>query len=584
MRILVKLTAICVAAALAACSNEPGTPMPDPEDCETAGDEDGNGLADCSDPVCAGAAACLPACGDSRITVGEACDDGNATSGDGCDHNCTVTACGNGIVTMEEVCDDGNAANWDGCNNNCSGSTLAQQAYVKASNPGDGDAFGFSVALSADGLTLAVAAQGEFSAATGIGGNQADNSAEYAGAVYVFTRSGGTWIQQAYIKASNTDAYDWFGFSLALSADGSTLAVGAVFEDSAATGIDGNQADNSAANAGAVYVFARSGTMWRQQAYVKASNTGGGDFFGSSVALSADGSTLAVGARFEGSAATGIDGNQADNSAGQAGAVYLFTRAGTVWSQQAYVKASNTGALDWFGTSVALSSDGATLAVGAREEASAAPGIDGYQADNSATHAGAVYVLTRSGATWSQQAYVKPSIIGSEFGASLALSADGSTLAVGATGNTYDAGTAYVFTRGGSTWSQQARVLASSPGRNDRFGTSVALSADGSTLAVGAENEDSAATGIGGDQTDYTAPLAGAVFMFARSGTAWSQQAYVKASNTGSVDVFGYCVALSANGATLAVGAYGEDSAAPGVGGDQADNSLESPGAVYVFR
>jgi len=130
----------------------------------------------------------------------------------------------------------------------------SQQAYVKASNTGTGDRFGTSIALSADGSTLAVGADGESSAATGIGGNQTDNSAPYAGAVYVFTRSSTTWSQQTYVKASNTGLYAQFGESVALSAP-RTLAVGAPFESSAATGIGGNQADNSATYAGAVYVF-----------------------------------------------------------------------------------------------------------------------------------------------------------------------------------------------------------------------------------------------------------------------------------------------------------------------------------------
>ncbi|MEB2349380.1 MAG: integrin, partial [Comamonadaceae bacterium] len=145
-----------------------------------------------------------------------------------------------------------------------------------------------------------------------------------------------------YFKASNTDADDHFGVSLALSADGSTLAVGAYIEDSNATGIDGDQANNSAAYSGAVYIFTRSGSTWSQQAYVKASNTGAFDEFGVSLALSADGSTLAVGAYGEHSNATGIDGDQANYSAANSGAVYVFTRSGSTWSQQAYVKASNT--------------------------------------------------------------------------------------------------------------------------------------------------------------------------------------------------------------------------------------------------
>ena len=193
---------------------------------------------------------------------------------------------------------------------------------MKASNTGAGDLFGYSVALSADGSALAVGAYLESSNASGINGNQADNSASSAGAVYVFTRNGVAWSQQAYVKASNTEAGDGFGISVALSADGNALAVGAYTESSNATGINGNQADNSASQAGAAYVFTRSGSIWSQQDYVKASNTGAFDHFGISVALSADGSALAVGAHDEDS--NGIGGNQADNSALNAGAVYIY--------------------------------------------------------------------------------------------------------------------------------------------------------------------------------------------------------------------------------------------------------------------
>ena len=140
----------------------------------------------------------------------------------------------------------------------------------------------------------------------------------------MFTRSVAAWTQQAYVKASNTGAGDQFGSSVSLSGDGDILAVGAIGESSAATGIGGNQADNTAPDAGAVYAFTRSVTTWTQQAYVKASNTGSGDRFGTSAALSSDGTTLAVGATGEDSSATGIGGNQADNSAAGAGAVYVL--------------------------------------------------------------------------------------------------------------------------------------------------------------------------------------------------------------------------------------------------------------------
>jgi len=471
--------------------------------------------------------------------------------------------------------------------------------YVKASNTNASDLFG-GLAASADGSTLAVGAYPEASNATGIDGNQADNSAIASGAVYIFTRSGSSWSQQAYIKASNSGAGDQFGYSIALSFDGSTLAVGAQTEDSNAIGIGGDEANNSGTDSGAVYVFTRAGSSWSQQAYVKASNTDRNDRFGYSVDLSSDGSTLAVSALYEASSATSIGGSQADNSAAFSGAVYIFNRAVTTWSQQAYVKASNTNSDDLFGHSVSLSSDGATLAVGARDEDSNAAGVDGNQTDNSAANAGAVYVFTRAGPFWSQQVYIKASNsqMGDRFGYSLALSSDGATLAVSApseasnaTGiggaqsdnSAPDAGAVYVFTRAGSTWSQEAYLKASNTDAGDFFGPPLSLSSDGSTLAVGANREGSNATGIAGDQTDNSAANAGAVYLFTRSASAWSQQAYIKASNTDASDYFGISLALTSDGSTLAVGAIFEASNATGVGGDQADNSAASAGAVYIY-
>jgi len=203
---------------------------------------------------------------------------------------------------------------------------ISSIGYFKASNTGVGDRFG-SISLSADGDTLAIGASSEGSSATGINGNQLDNSALRAGAIYVFNRTAAGWQQQAYIKASNTGVDDFFGSSISLSADGTTLAIGALNEDSNATGINGNQLDNNANRAGAVYVFSRTNTTWQQQAYIKASNTDTFDNFGGSVSLSTDGNTLAVGATGESSNATGINGNQLDNSANTAGAAYVFSRA-----------------------------------------------------------------------------------------------------------------------------------------------------------------------------------------------------------------------------------------------------------------
>ena len=160
--------------------------------------------------------------------------------------------------------------------------------------------------------------------AISVGSDQANNAANNSGAVYVFVRNGAIWSQQTYIKASNTDSGDSFGFKLALSGDGETLAVGARLEDSNATGIGGDQIYNATGQSGAVYLFVRSGATWSQQAYIKASNTDGNDFFGGSVALSSNGDILAVGAQNESSNATGISGDQANNAASASGAVYLF--------------------------------------------------------------------------------------------------------------------------------------------------------------------------------------------------------------------------------------------------------------------
>ncbi len=464
--------------------------------------------------------------------------------------------------------------------------TVFQQAYVKASNTETGDDFGHTIALSGD--TMVVGAPYEDSGTIGVNGNPADNSRSDSGAVYVFVRNGSTWSQQAYIKASNPEAGDNFGYSVALSGD--TLVVGALNEASAATGVNGNPSDNSSPSSGAAYVFVRTGTNWAQQAYLKASNTAASDLFGYAVAIHAD--TIVIGSPYEASAATGVNGNQADNSALYSGAAYVFTRSGTVWNQQAYLKASNTGTNDTFGAAVAISSD--TVAVGALVEASGSAGVNGNQLDNSADGAGAVYIYTRNGGNWSQQAYIKASNpgIGDAFGYGLALDAD--TLAVGAfqedsssvgvDGNqsdntSRDAGAAYVFVRNGTVWSQQAYLKASNTRSNQNFGLSLAVSGD--NLVIAAIGDSSSATGLNGNQTNTAAAHSGAAYFFKRNGSSWSQNAYIKASNAGAQDQFGADVALS--GETVAIAAEFEQSGATGVNGNQNDNSADLAGAAYVF-
>jgi hypothetical protein len=407
--------------------------------------------------------------------------------------------------------------------------------------------------------------------------------------------SGSAWKPKsiAYIKASNAKSFGQLGIIVALSGDGTTMAVSSTAEDSNAKGINGNQADHSAVNSGAVYVFVRNGDAWSQQGYIKASNSARGYQFGSSLALSNDGNTMAVGSVGEASSATGIDGNQADTAMPGSGAVYLFTRSGGAWKQQAYVKASNTGEKsdgDQFGYSVALSGDGSTLASGAISEDSAATGINGNQADNAADSAGAVYVYTRSGDKWSQQAYVKPwntTNRGNLFGYSLGLSGNGNTMAVGAYDEERGKGAAYVFVRNGATWSQQNRLQASNAEDGDSLGCSIAISDDGNTMVAGAFDEDSLLRGIQppteGSNDSASDVSTGAAYVFVRNGTAWTQQAFIKATNTRLNDQFAWALSLSRDGNTLAVGAHLEDSGATGLNGDQEDATSEDSGAAYVY-
>jgi hypothetical protein len=472
---------------------------------------------------------------------------------------------------------------------------IAQQAYLKASNTGGGDQFGYSVAVSGD--TVVVGAIGEDSNTTGINGDQDNNDASSSGAAYVFVRppGGSTWTQQAYLKASNTGASDLFGYSVALSGD--TMVVGAFMEDSSATGVDGDQGNNGLMGSGAAYIFVRppGGTTWSQQAYLKASNTGEGDWFGWSVAISGD--TVVVGALREDSGATGVNGDQGDGTL-DSGAAYVFVRppGGTTWSQQAYLKASTTEVHDEFGYSVAVSGD--TVVVGAADEDSNATGVNGDQSNNNAQSSGAAFVFVRppGGTTWSQQAYLKASNTGTNdfFGVSAALSGDTAVIgafeedssATGVNGDqnnnaAVNAGAAYVFTRTDTTWSQQAYLKASNTGAGDQFGWAVAISGD--SVVVGAFAEDSSATGVDGDQANNDAQSSGAAYVFTRppGGATWSQQDYLKASNTGASDNFGESVAVS--GDTMVVGARHEDSSTTGVDGDETDNSATSSGAAYVF-
>ena len=317
--------------------------------------------------------------------------------------------------------------------------TPAEEVKLLADNGAPNDFFGYSVALSGDTAV--------------IGATKVDDDIRGVdvGAAYVFTRSGNSWHQQAMLTADDAEAKDEFGGKVALS--GNTAVIGAIFHD--------DKGDNS----GSAYVFTRSGTTWSQQAKLTAADTAADDAFGQSIALSGD--TVVIGAPHD------------DDKGYDSGSVYVFTRSGTTWSQQVKLTAADGAEGDVFGISIAFSGD--TIVIGADLN------------DEKALNAGAVYVFTRSGSSWSQQAKLTAAD-GAEtdiFGVRVALSGD--TVLISARRDDddvmgIDAGSAYIFTRTGTTWQQQVKLTASDGAADDRFGRSVALVGD--TAVIGAMFQD----------------------------------------------------------------------------------------------
>ena len=217
-----------------------------------------------------------------------------------------------------------------------------------------------------------------------------------------------------------------------------------------------------------------------------------------------------------------------------AGAAYIFTWSGTSWTQQQKIQASDKQVGDFFGISISISENGNTAIVGA-------PG----EATGGTTNAGTAYIFTWSGTSWTQQQKIQASDkqVGDFFGISISISENGNTAIVG-TANEDSAGAAYIFTRSGTTWTQQQKIQASDKQGGDFFGISVSISEDGNTAIVGAANEDSA----------------GAAYIFTRSGTTWTQQQKIQASDKQGGDFFGISVSISEDGNTAIVGAANEDS------------------------
>lgn len=462
---------------------------------------------------------------------------------------------------------------------------------LKASNTDSNDNYGNAVAVSNDGSTIAVSAFKE----SGIVNDPTANSAALSGAVYVYRKTNGIWNEVAYLKAPNADDKDEFGYALALSGDGNTLAVSTINEASSATGIDGNQLDNLAPASGAVYVYVNGGSSWQSQAYIKSSNSNLVDSFGFSVSLDSDGTTLLVGAPGESSSAQSINGDETDNTGSLSGAAYVFELQNSLWAQTAYLKSTNSDKLDSFGYDVALSEDGLTAVVGSPGEDSNTTSVNGNEMDNSSDNSGAAYVFVHNGTTWAQDSYLKASNSDSEdqFGHSVDVNSDGTVIAIGAFNEASDseingsdsdnsasgAGAAYLFYKSQSGWQQEDYIKAVNSDASDRFGSDVQLSSNGKALVVGSPNESSSSQGLDGDVQLNDASTAGAVYLFTDVEGTWQQTEYIKSRNTDAGDGFGSAIAISGNGNTLIVGAKDEASD----GSDFNDNSSSGSGAAYIY-
>jgi hypothetical protein len=414
-----------------------------------------------------------------------------------------------------------------------------------ASDRATTDFFGYSVAISGDYAIVGAYQEDEDAA----GGARLGN----AGSAYIFKRTGTTWAQEAKIVASDRASGDFFGYSVAISGD--YAIVGAYAEDENAAG------GATLSRAGSAYIFKRTGTTWAQESKIVASDRAVDDYFGYDVAISGD--YAIVGAY-----------NEDENAAGGApltdpGSAYIFKRTGTTWAQESKIVASDRATSDFFGLSVAISGDYAI--VGAYNEDEDAAGGATLGA------AGSAYIFKRTGTTWAQEAKIVASdrSAGDNFGLSVSISGD--YVIVGAFSDAHDAtgggaintaGSAYIFKRTGTTWAQEAKIVASDRAAGDLFGYAVAISGD--YAIIGAYQEDHNATG------GATLSNAGSAYIFKRTGTTWAQASKIVASDRAANDNFGRSVAISGDYALVGAELEDEDAA----GGATASDA----GSAYFFN
>lgn len=430
--------------------------------------------------------------------------------------------------------------------------TQLAQAFYGKTFPNNADNFDMlGHGLGTDGTRIIAGAVHDSTATDP--SNLADVSRPSSGAAHIYVRQNGTWVYEDSLKAPNAEGTtlgvdgDLFGFSVAISGD--YAVVGAPFEDSGSA----NQTDNSVSNAGAVYVFRRSGSDWVFDQYFKPAIPKVDGFFGWAVAI--DGDTIAIGAYRQ------------DDSFTAGGQVYVYRRVGTSWTlEQSLGPKLATGAGDGLGYAVAIQGD--TIVASA---------ISGHP---TIAAAGAIRIFTRTGTTWTVDGDFAPADGRANDFAGASVAIDGTTIVVGAqmpasvvTGT----GAAYVLERGADGWSQVQRLVASNGDNGDEFGKTVTIAGD--LIAIGAFRESGAGIGVVDPDPANGRPQSGAVYLYRRSNGTWTQARYIKSLAPDGDDTFGWEVRLARD--FLVVSAPGEDSRSAG---NPSDNSGNINGAFYIHH
>ncbi|HSC88087.1 MAG TPA: hypothetical protein VLC09_12480, partial [Polyangiaceae bacterium] len=442
------------------------------------------------------------------------------------------------------------ACNADGCTAgepiDATSAHLESIGYVKSASVSSADVFGFIVALDDTGTTLAVGRSAGVDVyhrdAAGWSFWQSIQEPLFANmtlspdgtrvaiatgdtycSVHIYANIDGAWTWvRSFNKLVNTRCG-----ALKLSAANDTLALGVP------DGIPGIPLSG-----GAIGMYTRSAVvvihdpLGDEPSYftIGYPMDRAGSEFGASVAFDASGTRLAVGAPYENSVATGINGPMVDASATKDGAVFVYDLADDEWSRSAFIKSSVRLLDDWFGWAVAFSDDGKTLAVGAVNAGGDSAGIDASPGEASPAASGSVWLFHEAEGDWYQDLLIKAPTLhqGASFGGSLALSADGKTLAVGAPGDKgvdegllgdplhadQSIGAVHVYRKPASHWVAVSYVKPIVSRVGMTFAHAVDLSADGLTLAVGAPYEEGRGTGLAADPTVLGATTTGAVYLY----------------------------------------------------------------------